>query len=1358
LVTKEHVEPDQSGTPAVGEPTRGVSPELTGGAGFTYEDGVAGVYAAALLAEGTAPGLPGRQVKRLAVQQGSLGSPLDDIVVDSEGVDGARVRLSIQVKRALVISSAASNTPFRDTVLQAYATIEKKSFNVGLDRVGVVTGDVADDSKRQFETLCEWARADRDVESFVAKMRTPGVSGEKESHFDVIRQILSGTVPEENLDVAAHRLLSHFVLMRFEMQHEGSVLEAQTVSSLANHLRPEDLHRADDLWRRLLALVRVAQGHSAVFERPGLIAKLNGQFRLNGAPSMQAALSRLAEEAALAVAEVGNVVGGVNIPREQFVRASREALGSHRVVQIGGLPGTGKSVVLRSLVEEAVARGPVLFLKADRLEGATWAQYAAATGLAPISLEALLVELAATGTPTIFIDGLDRVEVRHRGILLDLFNTMLGSPLLDPWRVLATARDTGIEPLRTWLPSALLTDGSPVVDVTGFDDTEATSLAAAVPALAPLLFGTEDLRAIVRRPFFAGVLLRAKSTERTLSSEIDLASVWWTGGGYGAEAARAGRRRGALIALAQAGATTLGRTIPALSIDQEALAELVADGIVRDLRPGQTVRFTHDIYFEWSFLQLLIARGEQWLSAIHEVGEPPVLGRVVELLSQAELREGTDWNRHLELLETATHLRTQWLRAWLLGPFGLPSFRSYESTYTPALLANNANRVSKLAVWFQAEKTKANPRALDESIAPTLTWPQRIRLADSIAWPSDLDTWRRCCWWLLSQIENLAPSFRADILAVFEVWQNYAADVANPVSARIVNLVGAWLAELEAGGWSGVGHEYQEEIEGRLRALLLRAARAYPALATEYLSELKTVEHLPRSTFEQVLSFAPILSEVCPAELVDLTLHVALKTLPGEIEEPTHGLPIGRGSHLMDWKTLAVDDEHQFSPCAPNREPFPSLFRNAPTDARRLVSGLANHAIAAWHQLHTLDRERRATPLPLTLTFPWGDQTFWGAAQEYLWSRGQWGSSMVSSALMALETWAFEEAKKQRSVDEILSDVIRGHESVAAIAIAVALTIETKHCSTTTLPLVTSQRVWAWDIARTGAEMGGLANLFGFDPNQRRFYEAVVEGNKRQCRRLDVRWLVPQFIFDEGALGRDSSEAIGRFLQDLPVDYAEERLIPERIAGLKRQAEIWAEHARRENYRGTPTPDGDAFIVRLENPKAQGPDIDRIVERHNEIVTHLTLINWTHDCFKKSAVGTALSLEEATSRARQLDGPTLFSEAYPFVGSGRERQNAVVGVASVILVLGRSLPPEDLQWAAGVCLRAWKTPEVPDELYSKASALVDHPAIHAGRGLAGMARHRTEPQREVLEALFGLAAHFYDQVVKESLGRLLAGC
>ena len=1027
-------EPTTSGASAA------ASPELTGGAGFTFEDNVAAVYAVALLCETTGPGVPGRIVRRLMLQQGSLEHPLDDIVIVADGSDGVVLQASLQVKRSLVISAAPSNEPFRETVQRAYATIMRVTFQRDIDRVGAVTGEIADGSKRSFETLCEWARSASDVPAFVKMLRTEGVAGEKQTHFETVRSILADEVPEPELDQATHQLLSHFVLMRFDMLHEGSVTEAQTVASLASHLEPNDQPRADDLWRRLLALIRVSEGRAAALDRKTLVARLNGAFRLLGAPSLRGALAQIAAQARLAIADVANDISGMSIPRERFVTAARAALAQHRFVQIGGLPGTGKSVVLRSLVERDLARGPVLFLKADRMVGASWAHHASAWGLAEIPLEDLLVELAGTGSCTLFVDGIDRVEVSHRGVVSDVFNTILDSDLLSEWRVVVTVRDTGIEPLRTWLSRFLRTQSAHLIDVTAFDDSESRLLAEAVPALAKLLFGTSQVQAIVRRPFFAAVLCRTRAADITApSSEMELATTWWSGGGYAAEAARAAHRRNALVALAQAGATTLGRRIPVRGIEPDALAELEADGIVRFVRIGQTVEFVHDIYFEWSFLQLLVAEGGNWLSAIRNVGEPPVLGRVVELLSQSELKNGDSWQQRLDILEQATYVRSQWLREWIIGPLGLPAFQTQEATYNSAMLADSARRVAKLAVWFQAEKTKANPLPLDSSIYPDLTPVQRFLLADSWAWPSDLDAWRRCCTWLIHHIEDIQLTTRSDVLSVFEVWQNAFADRPNRVSAEMIGLAKTWLLDIELrfhsrtfprdrGVWDQLERGELEEFEERLRAIVLRSARSNSDLVSDYLIKLQALDNVPRKAIEQVFLHGPIFSEVCPGQLADFALRCMIRPLPADVAKRASSSTFGYQPHSHNWQSLSIEDGHGFFPSAPTREPFSSLFSQCPNEGRRLVRELANHAIQAWRQLHKLDYPERGTPIPLVLDFPWGQREFWGNSQVYAWPRGTWGSHAVGSGLMALEAWGFTELAKGRPFDEVARDVLQGHQ------------------------------------------------------------------------------------------------------------------------------------------------------------------------------------------------------------------------------------------------------------------------------------------------------------------------------------------
>jgi hypothetical protein len=299
-----------------------------------------------------------------------------------------------------------------------------------------------------------------------------------------------------------------------------------------------------------------------------------------------------------------------------------------------------------------------------------------------------------------------------------------------------------------------------------------------------LLFGEARVREIARRPFFASVLARAlpqTGSATAPGSEIELIEAWWVRGGYNSDGSRASHRQRALIGLANGGAMTLGRRIRLDGIDLDALAELKGDGIIKDVRTGHLVQFAHDIFFEWSFLHLLIEHEEDWIRQIGAVGEPPVLGRTVELLSQATFSNFESWDEHLRHLEGAT-IRPQWTRAWLTAPFGSSRFTLHESKFTQAMLRDDAKRLSRLAVWFQAEKTRANPRFLDRNTATEALSPREmIRYADAFAWPSDVASWQRFCGWILRNIALWPVPVIPDIVSAFEVWQNMRGDYPNRV-------------------------------------------------------------------------------------------------------------------------------------------------------------------------------------------------------------------------------------------------------------------------------------------------------------------------------------------------------------------------------------------------------------------------------------------------------------------------------------------------------------------------------------------------------------------------------------------------
>ena len=140
-------------------------------------------------------------------------------------------------------------------------------------------------------------------------------------------------------------------------------------------------------------------------------------------------------------------------------------------------------------------------------------------------------------------------------------------------------------------------------------------------------------------------------------------------------------------------------------------------------------------------------RERDWTVELRNAGEPPVLGRVVELLSQLAYRRKNSWEPDLKALELSD-LRPQWARAWLLGPFASPRFEDDQDQMSIAVFGNGAARLKKLAVWFQAEKTKPNPIILKRAGIPDGV--DALRVADALAWPSDVAAWGRLADWLLT--------------------------------------------------------------------------------------------------------------------------------------------------------------------------------------------------------------------------------------------------------------------------------------------------------------------------------------------------------------------------------------------------------------------------------------------------------------------------------------------------------------------------------------------------------------------------------------------------------------------------------
>lgn len=150
---------------------------------------------------------------------------------------------------------------------------------------------------------------------------------------------------------------------------------------------------------------------------------------------------------------VSKMIDGVELSRPILHKEFEDKLNSGRFIQITGLSGTGKSVLLRQIAESKANDLPFLFIKSDQLTGSNnWLEYLSRVRLPSFSISEWLISLEAVGgVPIVYIDGIDRVSENSKPIIEDLIRTIFNNPDLTNWKIVTTLRDTGLEPLKVWI-------------------------------------------------------------------------------------------------------------------------------------------------------------------------------------------------------------------------------------------------------------------------------------------------------------------------------------------------------------------------------------------------------------------------------------------------------------------------------------------------------------------------------------------------------------------------------------------------------------------------------------------------------------------------------------------------------------------------------------------------------------------------------------------------------------------------------------------------------------------------------------------------------------------------------------------
>ncbi|WP_198024759.1 AAA family ATPase [Bradyrhizobium sp. Cp5.3] len=1355
------------------------STELTGGSGFTYEDTVVAYYLAALLREERAAGQDGVVIS-VAVQQAGHDQPMDDIIVEFKDAAEPRI-LGLQVKRQLRVSAA--NEDFSSIMAASRATRALSSFQPTRDAYGFVVEHVAVGPMRTIGRLIDWARASPTGEDYERRFFEGGAAASAERELRSELQPLTGAT---TVDAEAD-FYRHFVALHVDGLSEGGLLRAEIVNRLQELVAENEDGQDILLFDRLCRIVRDGAGQARKWTRATLLGQLRGVVRLRIAPSYARDLDTLRAFSSEGLTDVLETIDDFHVARPALQGNIAERLAENRLVNISGLPGCGKSAVLKRFATDAAAKGPILFLKSDRLIGNGWSTFASTLGLQHTAAE-LLAEISAAGTPIVFIDGIDRIRPDQKGIISDLLRVIETDPGLAHWRALASSRDQGLEAYRAWFPPSFYRgSGIGNVSVNPFSDDEAEVLAEQKPNLRSLLFGSPAVREIARRPFFAAVLARSlANTDASPQTEIDLIAAWWARAGHDALPEAVPLRQRALLDLAETGVGNLGKSISTRALKDATftqIASLKADLIVREQDHNASYSFTHDIFFEWTFFRLLIELGPEWHRALIAAGEPPLLGRVIALLAQSRLTTAGQWTAGYRALE-AQPLRPQWRREWLTAPPFTPSFISAQAEFHAIVSDQDFVLLQKLLVWFQAQHTVPSPIVLG-SINNAVEGVDNIRIADLLGWPSDFQSWGRLLDWLLPLAPTLPLRLLPSLLELFDVWQNALADLPNARSAAIVDLCQKWLIELEVseyserpferdGKWRELGSKALSSVAGSLRMAILRAARSYPEPARALFERAVTNERMRRAAYSDLMGFTPIMAVVAPEAVVAVAEAELMEELPQEkfdrqrqeerdrrawLKElraipETQRTPQQRqalasppffpiGADRFDLDDIGIDRHHNYYfPPSALHEPFASLFTKAPEHALRLVRDLSNQAVRGWKQIHDLNRGQMGTPLPVSIAFPRGEQQFWGDWHVYSWSQGQLAPQPLECAYLALSYWAFKEIENGRSASEVISRIIEGNDCYATLGLALVLALEVLEVSDVTLPIASCQRLWHHDMARLVHEPTKNIDLLGYGFLSRLTgtkQQAKEYLDQRKCRSRDVRQLAMCFALSGNETLREAFRAaLERFPADLPYEFEEQRSNPGATEHFMENAERWSGLGDRRNYQQSPVSD-DAVMITYEPPTPLTPEQEHRLAETTTYLQEQNALGWATKSLSENKPTGGWTLVDAIAFAKARDTDTLF-DVRRDVG-GHAVQSAVSAIAACIIRFDAAAS-SDRTWAWDIMGRVGRMAE--PERFS-GSRIPWHPSLHLIVTLVHD-RRSASPRTDSAERLLELTAHPLDDV------------
>lgn len=1089
------------------EIARGSSPASRGPAGAYIEGELGALYLLALLTGNRAPGLPDARAVSVRFQGTEQGFKLDDLIVSGAGSAGDFI-LEIQSKRDITFSPG-------DTVYQDVASQIARSVvgSVPEDRhfLGIATQRTSRKISGAYQDVLKWARTADSATAFFNRMNAIGVASKDMREFVATtrKHLIVGGVADD--DQSIWSLLRRMLILEFDFEATVPIARAYGQALARAALADEDVDRAEALWSRLTDLSIKTGTTGGKIDRDSLRADLSAAgFRLAGDRDYGPARARLAELAQNTLAHIGTSVAGVTLPRLEAIAAVDDASESHRFIEILGNSGVGKSGVLRDIAERMARQAPIIVLDRDATPAGGWLSFSNALGI-PGSAVEFLTDLAASGGPTLFIDGIDMFD--DRGRQRTIIELMRAASAIPGFTVIATMRTVGHGDVESWLDEGIVAvlGGAHRVSVGSLSEDEVEILVDQAPDLRLLLDPKHPAAGLARNLYRLSRLLTVPSATE-VRTEAAMADLWWKrADGTPAPEVRAAQR----LLAALAASALKGESGIDLTEDSAARSHLVGTLTLKEVRRDR-LDFYHDVLRDWAIGNYIAEDPSRLTELDLSVPVSPRVARGIEFAGRLALEKGTSYSAWTDLL---AHLSPQgahgsWRRQAILAlPRSEAGLELLEKR-SAGLLADDAALLIELCRIIAATETVATADLMTTPDGSKVNLPRSYRT--NITGSAIL-----VLRWAVAHAAEIPMSAIGAVVELVQI-QIYLLKHLRSFAEQTAVMLFGWLRQLDVRdvevtipgerSLGGLATDARRNAIEQLRLIAVLLGEFAPDQLKAYLGEVGG----ERDSYKvkAIQPFSKVIAPVAPAELTDLILSSLIDKRERR----------GRRDRSMQRAFTFADSD--YLPASPAQPPFLDLLESGATEGLRLIRTLVAEAIAFNTDGRALEDDGFTVDLGHgPRFFPW--------TSSYLWSRDQCNEYSAASGLKALEAWSQQRLDDGVPVYEVLTDIL-GPEGSCAAYLLVAVDVLLSHFDVgrdALAPFVAAPELLAADRARqTHDHIGsGIDFPIGKEPDGK---AKLADLKARPSRGASLFDIVPHYMGDDTIANR-LREQLGAAIETL---------------------------------------------------------------------------------------------------------------------------------------------------------------------------------------------------------------------------------